>query len=896
MLGCTGEVLVYLETLFRKRRVCGIFFIITQAQNLLYSPREREGERERERERERDTTTTTTTHSEKKKSDINRPSIMTLDLFRDAFLLSLCSFLGNIGVAVTGFGVAIVYFFVWQILVVFGGYDSDFKYALFIQALALFSAQPLLLYTAQLRQHASRQMLCYFIPITIISTPIGQALGDNISTDIVVAVGGVLVTFVACFEIYQKKELFRKWFIQLLNSFGLQIPLPSSTSNSNSDSTPKTIPTTPDDSGNKQNDKEDPTTTIIKEEEREINPDASIKLEILMKGLNADSSHNSGSSRSIEDRFGDSYGGESAMTFGSGMTFGASNATMKMSGGGLQEKSKDTTGDNGDDGHHHHDDDGDISSVEEIDYEYEMDDGGKDDKKVPQTEITEESTNSDDVLSDSNRSPQHAFDELYNIQSDTKLGTGSFSVVMEGIHRETADRYAVKVVTKAFLTDEDEEMKLENEIDILRDISHPNIVGLREVFNETDFLYIVMEKMDGGDLLTRLNGISYFPEKEAKHICRLVFGAVQYLSHRRIAHRDLKLENLLLLDDETSLRRRTRNSDSNDDNSQSIVVKLADFGFAKKETEPNSFTTMCGTPAYVAPEILAGTPYGLQVDMWSLGVITYILLAGYQPFRGDDNNDEDDIKLRYAIHEGKVKFDEEFWSNVSDHAKDLVSALLTKKPEERITADDALNHPWFSTTKLMRRSSSCTFGSIVETGPPVFFMIGSQRSGSNWLRTMLDEREDLAGPHPPHMMRDFMPIIEKFGDLTEDLQFRILVDHLCTFVERNQVPWTDRHGTKIKFSRTYIYREALNSLERVEMNREDVGNYTPLPSGMYLLCVFDAIMNLYTRLNGKRLWICKSMGMGNFHDLLLEFYGPERLRYIYLIRDPRDVAMSFMNT
>ena len=160
---------------------------------------------------------------------------------------------------------------------------------------------------------------------------------------------------------------------------------------------------------------------------------------------------------------------------------------------------------------------------------------------------------------------------------------------------------------------------------------------------------------------------------------------------------------------------------------------------------------------------------------------------------------------------------------------------------------------------------------------------------------MLDEREDLAGPHPPHIMRDFMPIIDKFGDLSLDENFRILVDHVCTFVENNQVPWTDKHGQeRIKFGRKQVYSNAVRSCKRIQSKRDDAE--ATLENELYLLSIFDAIMEVFTMANGKRTWICKSMGMSKFHDSLLEFYGESRLRYIYLVRDPRDVAMSFMKT
>lgn len=219
----------------------------------------------------------------------------------------------------------------------------------------------------------------------------------------------------------------------------------------------------------------------------------------------------------------------------------------------------------------------------------------------------------------------------------------------------------------------------------------------------------------------------------------------------------------------------------------------------------------------------------------------------------------------------------------------MIRALLNTNVLERLSVTDALHHPWFGL--------DFTRSVKVEEAVPVFFMVGSQRSGSNWLRTMLDQREDLAGPHPPHIMREFMPIMGKFGDLSLDNDnYRIMVDHVCTFVERNQVPWTDKHGNPIIFHRMTIYDRAEVSCRRIVQTRQQAGNATPMDRSLYLLAVFDSIMYYYTKANGKMMWLCKSMAMAQFHSQLLEFYGQERLRYIYLVRDPRDVAMSFRKT
>ena len=144
-----------------------------------------------------------------------------------------------------------------------------------------------------------------------------------------------------------------------------------------------------------------------------------------------------------------------------------------------------------------------------------------------------------------------------------------------------------------------------------------------------------------------------------------------------------------------------------------------------------------------------------------------------------------------------------------------------------------------------------------------------------------------------------MPLISKFGDLTDDANFRVLVDHVCTFVERNQVPWEDKHGQKMNFCRRTIYEQAKESIERLLKNRASKPEHSgsnSLETELYLLSIFDAVMDYFANANSKTTWMCKSMGMSQHHKYLLEFYGPKRLRYIYLVRDPRDVAMSFMKT
>lgn len=404
-----------------------------------------------------------------------------------------------------------------------------------------------------------------------------------------------------------------------------------------------------------------------------------------------------------------------------------------------------------------------------------------------------------------------------------QLGDGGFSVVKSAFDKRYGKTVAIKSINKEALSPA-VEGKLMEEISILRQVNHPNIIRLHDVYDEPEHWHLVMEFVGGGDLFSRLESVEAFSEKYSRNVCKAILGALAHLHSKGISHRDIKPENVLLEND-----------------SEDSKVKLADFGFAKKELVPYSFSTMCGTPAYVAPEIVCQQKYGLSCDMWSLGVLTFIMLGGYQPFMG-----ESDAEVEKKIVAGEYNFDKEYFKHVSSEAKSFIAqSCLVVDAKKRQEACKALGDSWFR-TKIVDETIS------KENEPLVFFMVGSQRSGSNWLRTMLDEREDLAGPHPPHMMRDFSSRLDRYGDLSDDTNFRILVDHVATFVERNQVPWTDKHGQNIKFARALLFEIARSSCQRVQKARRvDGDNQEPIPPTMYLLSVFDAIMTQYTKLNGK---------------------------------------------
>lgn len=218
---------------------------------------------------------------------------------------------------------------------------------------------------------------------------------------------------------------------------------------------------------------------------------------------------------------------------------------------------------------------------------------------------------------------------------------------------------------------------LESEINILKELDHPNIVRFYETYIDYKYIHIVMQHCTGGELFDRIVKLEKFSEKDAAELMKKIFSAVQHLHQHNICHRDLKPENFLFKS-----------------NKEDAEIKIIDFGLSKKFSKlETDMTTIVGTPFYVAPEVLSGK-YDTQCDLWSCGVILYVLLCGYPPFDGDSNKD-----IFRAILKSKLEFDEDEWGNISAEAKDLISQLLDKDPKKRIKVDKALQHPWFKIWK-----------------------------------------------------------------------------------------------------------------------------------------------------------------------------------------------------
>mmetsp|Transcript_59659 Transcript_59659/g.158283 ORF Transcript_59659/g.158283 Transcript_59659/m.158283 type:complete len:336 (+) Transcript_59659:118-1125(+) len=255
------------------------------------------------------------------------------------------------------------------------------------------------------------------------------------------------------------------------------------------------------------------------------------------------------------------------------------------------------------------------------------------------------------------------------------LGTGHFSKVRMGVNKKTGEKLAIKIIEKPSGS---KIAMLKAEVDILTKCDHPNVVKMYAVYETETHLFLCLELLTGGELFDRIISKGHYSEEEGRKLTNTIVEAIQYLHSLGIAHRDLKPENLLLKDE-----------------SESAAIKITDFGLSKIFADDLAgevvMKTACGTPGYVAPEVLMKETYSEQVDMWSIGVIVYILLCGFPPFYGDN-----DAQMFKKIRAGSYKFLSPYWDPISQEAKDFVGKLLIVDPQKRMNAADALKHPWLT--------------------------------------------------------------------------------------------------------------------------------------------------------------------------------------------------------
>nr|POF03000.1 putative serine/threonine-protein kinase fhkc [Quercus suber] len=282
----------------------------------------------------------------------------------------------------------------------------------------------------------------------------------------------------------------------------------------------------------------------------------------------------------------------------------------------------------------------------------------------------------------------NGFRQQYNIQG--QLGKGHFATVYLATEKNTGLRFAVKKFEKRSGPGERSKMDgLQQEIAVLMGVSHPNMLCLKDTFDEADGVYLVLELAAEGELFNWIVMKQKLSEDETRKVFIQLFQGVKYLHERNIVHRDIKPENILLLDKDLS-------------------VKLADFGLAKIIGEESFTTTLCGTPSYVAPEILEQSNhrrYTRAVDVWSLGVVLYICLCGFPPFSDELYSAENPYTLSQQIKMARFDFPSPYWDSVGDAALDLIDHMLTVDVDQRYTIDECLEHPW-TTQKTLNPNDS----------------------------------------------------------------------------------------------------------------------------------------------------------------------------------------------
>lgn len=258
-----------------------------------------------------------------------------------------------------------------------------------------------------------------------------------------------------------------------------------------------------------------------------------------------------------------------------------------------------------------------------------------------------------------------------------KLGKGAFSVVYEAVEKGSNERFAIKVINRKYI----KQKLLDREIEIMTKIRHDNILYCKAVFETDQYIYLVLELVRGGELYDKIVDEGEYTEDEAKEIVNQVLSAVEYLHLHQIAHRDLKPENILC------------GTKGGIKGFRKEMIKVADFGLSKM-FDRELLLSQCGSPTYVAPEVLLAIPYDQSVDMWAVGVITYVMLTGCFPFFEEGNNYK---ALYQKIINVEFSFPDE--PILSDQVKDFISNLLNRDPTKRPSATQCKLHPWLTNKK-----------------------------------------------------------------------------------------------------------------------------------------------------------------------------------------------------
>ncbi|KAK7088732.1 serine/threonine-protein kinase Chk2-like [Littorina saxatilis] len=295
------------------------------------------------------------------------------------------------------------------------------------------------------------------------------------------------------------------------------------------------------------------------------------------------------------------------------------------------------------------------------------------------------------------------------------LGRGACGEVRLAFVKGSCEKFACKIISKKkFSVGGSSAVNMSSqvmtEVKILKAMKHPCIIGVEDVIDTPETLYIMLELVEGGELFDKVVSIDNYPELTAKLLFYQMACACKYLHDQGITHRDLKPENILLSSD-----------------ADETLIKVTDFGLSKFIDAGSIMKTFCGTPTYLAPEILltAGSgAYTMAIDCWSLGVILFIILSGYPPF----SDDRTDMDLPKQIMGGHFSFPKQYWKDVSDDAQDLIKKLMTVDPKKRITLADALNHPWLKDEDVIARANKLMYPESDGMAPPNSMPSGKKRT------------------------------------------------------------------------------------------------------------------------------------------------------------------------
>uniref|UniRef100_A0A672LSY2 calcium/calmodulin-dependent protein kinase n=1 Tax=Sinocyclocheilus grahami TaxID=75366 RepID=A0A672LSY2_SINGR len=312
-----------------------------------------------------------------------------------------------------------------------------------------------------------------------------------------------------------------------------------------------------------------------------------------------------------------------------------------------------------------------------------------------------------------------------------ELGKGAFSVVRRCVKKSTGQEYAAKIINTKKLSARDHQ-KLEREARICRLLKHPNIAPLSHPLFHCFYPSLSFRSVTGGELFEDIVAREYYSEADASQCINQILESVNHIHQHDIVHRDLKPENLLLAS-----------------KMKGAAVKLADFGLAiEVQGDQQAWFGFAGTPGYLSPEVLRKDPYGKPVDIWACGVILYILLVGYPPFW-----DEDQHKLYQQIKAGAYDFPSPEWDTVTPEAKNLINQMLTINPAKRITAEQALKHPW-----VCQRSTVASMMHRQETVECLRKFNARRKLKGAILTTMLVSR-NFSGefPHSPEISLSLFP-------------------------------------------------------------------------------------------------------------------------------------------